>query len=198
MFIKLRDFKRMIKEAYKGMGLYISRRENQLLFSNSIWILVIAKETMDKKELAAVIELTGELPEDGQAFKSTEAGNQYEIKDIYWNLIDDMETSEEKEEKITITSVVLQKHPYGRALRVLQRKDGHVEVMDDSLEKAISAEEMNKECEFNLEGPFVNMDFPRQIYWRSETTTLFTPLYRQDEMPEKDFLEYLQNTEILR
>lgn len=65
MFARLRDFKRLIKEAYAGAGLYVARRGNQLLFGGSYWAIATTKESLDKKALAAVIELTGEMPEDG-------------------------------------------------------------------------------------------------------------------------------------
>ena len=65
MFVRLRDFKRLIKEAYTGAGLYVARRGDQLLFGGSYWAIATIKESLDKKALAAVIELTGEMPEDG-------------------------------------------------------------------------------------------------------------------------------------
>lgn len=69
MFVRLRDFKRLIKEAYTGAGLYVARRGNQLLFGGSYWAIATMKESLDKKALAAVIELTGEMPEDGGGFQ---------------------------------------------------------------------------------------------------------------------------------
>ena len=70
MFVGLRDFKRLIKEAYTGAGLYVARRGSQLLFGGSYWAIATTKESLDKKALAAVIELTGEMPEDGGGFQS--------------------------------------------------------------------------------------------------------------------------------
>ena len=72
MFVRLRDFKRLIKEAYAGAGLYVARRGNQLLFGGSYWAIATTKESLDKKALAAVIELTGEMPEDGGGFQGDE------------------------------------------------------------------------------------------------------------------------------
>ena len=37
------------------------------------------KRPYSKKELAAIIELTGEMPDEGAGFKSGRAGNQYEM-----------------------------------------------------------------------------------------------------------------------
>lgn len=143
MFVRLRDFKRLIKEAYTGAGLYVARRGNQLLFSGSYWAIATMKESLDKKALAAVIELTGEMPEDGGAFRATKEANQYEINEVHWNLID-----------------------------------------------------TTYQYEYEIEGPFINRHFPKQVYWRSEATTLTAFLFDRDDMKEKDLLDYLQNTKI--
>ena len=71
MFIHLKDFKRLLKEAYTGVGLCVARRWDDVLFGGSGWVIATEKESMDKKQLAAVIELTGELPGNGEAFKAT-------------------------------------------------------------------------------------------------------------------------------
>lgn len=38
--------------------------------------------------------------------------------------------------------------------------------------------------------------YPKQVYWKSEATTLTAFLYDRDDMKEKDLLDYLQNTKI--
>ena len=122
MFVRLRDFKRLIKEAYTGAGLYVARRGNQLLFGGSYWAIATTKESLDKKALAAVIELTGEMPEDGGAFKATKEANQYEINEVHWNLIDATEQYEDEEEKLTVTRLVLNKYPCGQTMHSTGRR----------------------------------------------------------------------------
>ena len=192
MFIHVRDFKRMIKQAYTGVGLCVARRGDDLLFSGSDWVIATEKESMDKKQLAAVTELTGELPGDGEAFKATKEENQYEIGEVHWDMIDRTENREE-EEKLTVTPIVLERYPYRKAMRVLQAADGQVEVLDDRFTKAIDSASMNLDHEYEVQGPFVNPKFPKQVYWKSEATTLTAILYDQDELKEKDILEYLRD-----
>lgn len=62
MFIHLKDFKRLLKQAYTGVGLCVARRGDDVLLGGPGWVIATEKESMDKKQLAAVIELTGELP----------------------------------------------------------------------------------------------------------------------------------------
>ena len=52
---------------------------------------------------------------------------------------------------------------------------------------------MNLDYEHEVQGPFVNPKFPKQVYWKSEATTLTAILYDQDELKEKDILKYLQD-----
>lgn len=192
MFIHLKDFKRLLKEAYTGVGLCVARRGDDVLFGGSDWVIATEKESMDKKQLAAVIELAGELPENGEAFKATKEENQYEIGGVHWDMIDRTEDREE-EEKLTVTEVVLERYPGGEPMRVLQAADGRVEVLNDRFVKAIDPMSMNLDYECEVQGPFINRKFPKQVYWKSEAATLTALLYDQDELKEKDILEYLRD-----
>lgn len=151
---------------------------------------------MDKKQLAAVIELTGELPGKGEAFKATKEENQYEIGEVHWGMKDRTDADREEEEKLTVTPIVLERYPNGKAMRVLQAADGRVEVLDDRFVKAIDSMSMNTDYEYEVQGPFVNSKFPKQVYWKSRSTTLTAILYDQDELKEKDILKYLRDIKI--
>lgn len=193
MFVHLKDFKRLLKQAYTGVGLCVARRGDDVLLSGSDWVIATEKGSMDKKQLAAVIELTGELPGKGEAFKATKEGNQYEISEFHWEMIDRTDVDREKKEKLTVTPIVLERYPNGKAMRVLQAADGRVEVLNDRFVKAIDSASMNLDYEHEVQGPFVNPKFPKQVYWKSEATTLTAILYDQDELKEKDILKYLRD-----
>lgn len=79
MFITSSGFKKMINEAYKGAGLHIGNDGEGYYISGGYWVLWIKNGMIPKKELGYIIELTGELPEKGEAFKANKTGNQYEI-----------------------------------------------------------------------------------------------------------------------
>lgn len=168
MFIHLKDFKRLLKQAYTGVGLCVARRGDDVLFGGSGWVIATEKESMDKKQLAAVIELTGELPGKGEAFKATKEENQYEIGEVHWGMKDRTDADREEEEKLTVTPIVLERYPNGKAMRVLQAADGRVEVLNDRFVKAIDYASMNLDYEHEVQGPFVNPKFPKQVYWKSE------------------------------
>ena len=196
MFIHLKDFKRLLKQAYTGVGLCVARRGDDVLLNGSDWVIATEKESMDKKQLAAVIELTGELPGKGETFKATTEEYQYEIGEVHWDMIDRTDADREEEEKLTVTPIVLERYPNGKAMRVLQAADGRVEVLNDRFVKAIDYASMNLDYEHEVQGPFVNPKFPKQVYWKSEATTLTAILYDKDELKEKDILEYLRDIKI--
>ena len=193
MFIHLKDFKRLLKQAYTGVGLCVARRGDDVLLGGSDWVIATEKESMDKKQLAAVIELTGELPGNGEAFKATKEENQYEFSEAHWDMIDRTDAAREEEEKLTVTPIVLERYPNGKAMRVLQAADGRVEVLNERFVKAIDSASMNLDYEHEVQGPLFNPKFPKQVYWKSEATTLTAILYDQDELKEKDILEYLRD-----
>ena len=193
MFVHLKDFKRLLKQAYTGVGLCVARRGDDVLLSGSDWVIATEKGSMDTKQLAAVIELTGELPEKGERFRATKEGNQYEISEVHWEMIDRTDVDREKKEKLTVTPIVLERYPNGKAMRVLQAADGRVEVLNDRFVKAIDSASMNLDHEHEVQGPFFNPKFPKQVYWKSEATTLTAILCDQDELKEKDILEYLRD-----
>ena len=193
MFIHLKDFKRLLKQAYTGVGLCVARRGDDVLLGGSDWVIATEKESMDKKQLAAVIELTGELPGNGEAFKATKEENQYEFSEAHWDMIDRTDAAREEEEKLTVTPIVLERYPNGKAMRVLQAADGRVEVLNERYVNAIDSASMNLDYEHEVQGPLFNPKFPKQVYWKSEATTLTAILYDQDELKEKDILEYLRD-----
>lgn len=70
-----------------------------------------------KKELASIIELTGEMPEPGEGFKATKDGNQYELpwREAYAAMTHAMEC----EEYMEVTPMTL-KYKNGQQARILQ------------------------------------------------------------------------------
>lgn len=117
MFIKTAGFKKMIKEAYTSGGLKVINNGGTYTIAGGYWAMEIYCDKLPKKEKAAVIELTGELPEKKKGFEATKAGNQYEITEnaLFWVMND----AEETEEWLTMTMLFM-KTAGGKVARVLQ------------------------------------------------------------------------------
>ena len=69
MFIKLSTFKKMCSHAYKETGLSVGLTEKEVyIIASNWWTVAVPKENMYPKHLAAVVELTGQIPEKGEAY----------------------------------------------------------------------------------------------------------------------------------
>lgn len=196
MFITLSGFKGLIKEAYKGAGLYIERHGDNIIFGGSYWVIEADRHAISKKALAAVIELTGELPREGEAYRATKEGNQYEIREVYGEMLGVTQTEEENESNLIITSLIIKRKPTDKAKRILQREDRRTEALDEKFIRMVSAEEIDNDYECEVLGPMVNKRFPRQVYWRSEATTLSMFLFDRDDLKEKELLDYLNDARL--
>ncbi len=71
--------KRLMKTAYKGAGLLVANNKGKILLEGGWWIAEINEDAFPKEAKAALVELTGCLPEEGECFRSTSAGNQVEM-----------------------------------------------------------------------------------------------------------------------
>lgn len=80
MFLKLSILKAAMKEAYTGGGLRIANTGDGFALLGSYWYVWLENVTMPKKVRAAIVELVGELPAEGEAYKAQKGyDNQYEI-----------------------------------------------------------------------------------------------------------------------
>lgn len=68
MFISTPGFKRMVREAFKQGLLKIAREEGDLIIRGRHWHMIIDPGFLPNKGKAALIEIAGELPEEGEQF----------------------------------------------------------------------------------------------------------------------------------
>ena len=69
MFTETQILKRLIKNAYKGSGLHIEHTHNGwLALSGLMWRLEIDYQRINNKVKAQLVELVGDLPEEGEAY----------------------------------------------------------------------------------------------------------------------------------
>lgn len=125
MFISTAGFKKLVKEAYNGSGLKMGHTGETILICGGYWIIEILKDKIPKKELAAIIELTGEMPTEMNWFMSrAKEKNQYEI------IMPEkrpMKDYPEQKKEMVVTKIILQSKN-GISARVLQ-DPGSLEIM---------------------------------------------------------------------
>ena len=82
MFLNKTKFKKMMKEAYNGGGLRVGRIYDGLVLSSGTWISWTRDGDIPNWLKGAVMELTGELPKEGDLFQASYTdGIQYQIKE---------------------------------------------------------------------------------------------------------------------
>lgn len=192
MFITIKAFKALIKQAYQGAGLTVGRREERLLFCGGFWGIEIDRVALPNKALAAVIELTGEIPVDGELFKATkEGGLQYEIPETYWNVT---QQAAGASVDYTVTNIMLKDS--GKTYHVLQSDANKTQLINELFIAAVDPTEMDFVHETYLEGPVAANEDTKTVYWRSEACTLAAFLMAKDDMKEYDLLEYLEGFDL--
>ena len=84
-----------MKEAYNGGGLRVGRIYDGLVLSSSTWISWTREGDIPNWLKGAVMELTGELPEEGDLFQASYTdGIQYQIKESHFAFTDTKVTRE--------------------------------------------------------------------------------------------------------
>ena len=78
MFLRDKEFRKLLKNAYKG-GLIIANHDGRIYMSGWGWEMDIKREYLPKTILAQIIELAGEVPDEGERFSATKDGNQMEV-----------------------------------------------------------------------------------------------------------------------
>lgn len=191
MFISTAGFKRLIKEAYKGPGLRMGCTGDTFLIGGDYWIIEVLKDKLPKKELGAIVELTGELPTEETWFTSRDKEeNQYEIT---WPIKRPMKDCYDQDKDMTVTKVTLQ-YRTGQSARVLQDP----KTLDVMLinEKFISI--LNNDCidygggEYTMDGAAAG---PHEGVILSNNFMAIQILPREDDDAE-ELLKYLSSIEL--
>lgn len=193
MFLKTQGFKRLINEAYKGVGLRIENDGQGYCIAGGYWEIWIAKARIPKKELAAIIELTGELPKTGEGFVATKAGNQYELQ---WNEeYNVMDIAENCEDRIEVTPVTL-KYLTGQQARILQDPGNRsiVLINEKFIEMIDNTAIEYENGETQAEGPLIGGK--TGVYWKNNTMALRVMPRMDDE--NAALLGYLECFEIAK
>ena len=193
MFITSQGFKKLINEAYKGAGLNVGNDGEGYYISGGYWVIWIMHGWIPKKELASIIELTGEMPEPGEGFKATKAGNQYELPwhEAYAAMTHAMEC----EEHMEVTPMTL-KYKNGEQARILQNPVNKTIVLIDERFIDIidnTVVEYDK-GEFHAEGPMISGKM-QGVFWRNDTMALHVCPRTDDK--NKRLIGYLEAFDIM-
>lgn len=192
MFITSQGFKKLINEAYKGAGLNVGNDGEGYYISGGYWVIWIMHGWIPKKELASIIELTGEMPEPGEGFKATKAGNQYELP--WHEAYAAMTHATECEEYMEITPMTL-KYKNGQQARILQNPvnktivligERFIDIIDNTVVEYDKGE-------FQAEGPMISGKM-QGIFWRNDTMALH--VYPRTDDENKELIRHIEAFDI--
>lgn len=198
MFIKTTVFKKLIKQAYETGSLLVAGTENEYIISGNWWIIRVKKDVFSKKNKAAIIELTGEFPEEGEAFRPTKnAGNQYEIaENPAWDIT---KAFYDAKEGFIITKATYELNR--NRIRILQNKSTNECVPINQIMIDLIDTEALEEGEGYPVGPNAPNKQGEIMYWHNNTMTLAactiaTNCNEGEQSELSKYLQLLENIEL--
>lgn len=194
MFINTGKFKKMITYAWKQHHFIVGCVEEKYFFSDGTWIISVYRDMLPNKEKAVVIELIGELPEEGQVMKTgKDMPSQYMIMSDVWEI---EKTFDRCQCDMTVTRSLYQ-GPLG-AYRVIQnRKDQKCFFVNnyfiDLFDRGAWTED-----DFEPKGPKTLNDSPGPLYWKNDTMTftVYPVSVPEDNEELLTYLTLLENMEL--
>ena len=195
MFIKMKIFKGLIKRAYTGAGLIVGHLGEGILLADNHWVIWLEKECIPKKALAAIIELTGEIPEQGQVFRSTSAGNQIAIpENETWNI---NKHWEDTKVKYTVSNIQYRASEQTTYRMLQEQNTREVKMINNIFVDGIDENEIDREIETRPKGPRAIDANSQVVYWKNEVCTLAAGLIMPKEEEQTSFLKLLENVELI-
>ncbi len=174
MFLNPKELKKLMKEAFKTSHLIVGNRADVYYLQGRYWKLVCKKSFITKTILAEIIELTGEIPKEGECFCAGEEGNQMQINPMK---ID----ADKEKSRVDVTDFLLTKR--GVVQRILQSGGGRIFLVNNRFIGMTSGKHYDKENgETEPEGPYIFGD--SEVYWKNNVME-FTAVLRVDEEHEQ-------------
>ena len=99
--------KKLIKSAYKTCGLLVANMDDRIVLAGGWWMMSAKERYVPNWALAAVIELTGEIPAAGESFRATSQGNQMELPNEFVLNLDEGRTRREIADRIVDTHIMV-------------------------------------------------------------------------------------------
>lgn len=174
MFLKTAQFKKMLRELYTGGGIEVFNDGEMLRIGGGYWMITVKEGKIDKKNLAAVIEFTGNLPEPGRGFRAMkDQRNQGSFK------LQEISEGEIRDD-LYISRIAFR---YGNnvSMRLLQSGDREIYLLREDVLKLIDMSKLEP-GEAPPTGPLLMTD--NSVEWRNDTMTLKAMLAKSDDFKE--------------
>lgn len=157
-------FKKLLKEAYKSSGLLVANKNGRIVLAGGWWVMTMAEGVFTKEGKAVLVELTGQLPEVGECFRCTSAGNQMEIPPEYIAIDDNFykEVTAKKPFEKTIVTI----DGFCGGMGRLYQKGKAVVCINELVEMLLDSSAVKEGEDSCIDGPYTtNETDPTMFYW---------------------------------
>lgn len=179
MFLHMPTFKKLLKSAFRRDTLRVGNLDGGLLVHGGIFAVWFQNDMIPNKVKAAVMELTGELPAEGEFFKATKDGNQYEMpENPAWDIHRGLK---EANRRYVVTPIVLNDSRYDTFRFLRQAGAGPIRAIKEGFISLIDLAEIDyNHGEGTPAGPYGKED-GYQFFWATDfciLTVCEVKLYR--------------------
>ena len=185
MFVNPKILKRLMKEAFKANSLIIGRKEDDMFIQGQYWQFLCDRKFVQKTIYAEIIELSGEIPEEGECFCAGKNGNKMQVHsmEIPFPI---------NAKEVAVTDFVLL-HKTGVAQRIIQFQSGETVLINEKLLAATRGKHYEEEQgEHEALGPYCTLE--HGVLWKNNTGK-FRILFRQDDEHES-VLKHLESVDL--
>lgn len=185
MFVKPAVLKKLMKQQYKTSGLVVANNGPTIYIGGDWWGIETVREFIPNQIKAAIIELTGEFPEEGEIFNATKDGNQMQMD------INNMVTVESNLKKLKVTRLLIN---YEKQMRMLQdEKSNEIALLDETFVAMIDNKEINaEEGESLAKGPFIKN---KAVYWKNNVSSMKAYVIQPNEALQ-DMIKSLESMKL--
>lgn len=183
MFLNITEFKKFLKAAYKGSGLIVGILDGNLVLTNNAraWGVQIDGDYIPNKLKAALVELIGDLPEEGEVLNYTQDGAQTEMDLGSFDFYDVWRGSRDY---AAYTPFML-KTDYGEYSLLQIHSIMEVRPIHRSFLNIISAKDLDHAVE---EMPGRPSYRNRTLYWKNDTTIYWVETHALQDLVEEVIL----------
>ena len=184
MFLKEAAVKKLIKQAYKKSILFVVNLDSDYVIYSGDWVIKADKKKLSNKITGAIIELTGELPEQGER---KEYGPEREFvpavdNDEYW---EKYLAPEKTIHNYTITNMLYERH--GHMRRIVQTENRENYAISESAAAAVK-------FTADLKGPFGKREDGGLLIWYDDDCIF--AVYTTEDDKEKEILKKMEGIEL--
>lgn len=133
--------KNMMKSAYRGAGLLVANKDGRIIIGGTYWRVSIDDYYFPNKAKAALVELIGQLPQQGESFRCTSSGNQMELPgEDLCEIVDTLDRHKAYEKTNILLDVQLTNvRPYQSKIETIFLSDIFDELLDGTPEEGEDA-----------------------------------------------------------